>query len=508
MLFRSAATLSAAEKALLLDRLSYEYYLTGQITEAFSARELSLALWKAEGNRCKEGDCLRWLSRLAWFTTDKAAADRYAAMAVATLEPLVPGRELAWAYSNLSQLHMLADESAEALVAGDKALALARALGDTEIESHVLNNVGTAKLVTRDASGRADLERSLALALAGGFHEHAARAYGNMATSAARARDFDRAKRYFSEGIAYCEERDLYSWVRYMTASRAETLLAQGEWAAAAEAAELISQDIEIAAVARIPALIVLARVRLRRGDPGVSKTLNEAARLAFASGELQRIAPVVAARAEAAWIEGTLADSLDEIRRGYAMTRKISDGWMQGELAFWLWRAGCPEEATEHIARPWALQIAGDWQAAAAAWEAINCPYERALALADSKDENAVRSALQIFESLGAAPMAGITRRTLRERGVRNIPRGSQERTKNNPHQLTRRQLQVLTFLAEGCSNAEIARRLFVSEKTIDHHVSAVLEKLQVRSRGEAAAVANRLGLGVSGKPIPATKH
>ena len=94
---------------------------------------------------------------------------------------------------------------------------------------------------------------------------------------------------------------------------------------------------------------------------------------------------------------------------------------------------------------------------------------------------------------------MAGITRRRLRERGVRNIPRGVHERTKQNPHQLTRRQLQVLTLLAQGCSNAELARRLFVSEKTIDHHVSAVLEKLRVRSRGEAAALANQLGLGAS---------
>jgi DNA-binding NarL/FixJ family response regulator len=118
------------------------------------------------------------------------------------------------------------------------------------------------------------------------------------------------------------------------------------------------------------------------------------------------------------------------------------------------------------------------------------------------------VRMALQIFENLGAAPMAAITRRKLRERGVRNIPRGSHERTKQNPHQLTRRQLQVLTLLAEGCRNAEIAGRLFVTEKTVDHHVSAVLDKLQVRSRGEAAAVANRLGLSAPGKPIPAAKH
>ncbi|HTB87689.1 MAG TPA: AAA family ATPase [Steroidobacteraceae bacterium] len=503
-----AAALGSEEKALLLDRLSYECYLTGQITEAVCATESSLALWKAAGNRYKEGDCLRWLSRLTWFTANKAAADRYAAMAVAILEPLAPGRELAMAYSNLSQLHMLADEPEGALIAGEKALALARTLGDSEIESHALNNVGTSKLAAQNSSGIADLERSLALALAGGFQEHAARAYGNMATSAARARDFDRARRYFSQGIAYCEERDLYAWVRYMTASRAETLLAQGEWEAAAEAAELIGQDAKIAAVARIPALVALARVRLRRGDPGVSKCLDEAAELAFASGEVQRIAPVVAARAEAAWIEGTLVDSLDEITRGYKMTCKISDSWMQGELAFWLWRAGRLQEPTEQIARPWALQIAGEWQGAAAAWEAIGCPYERALALAECKSDGAVRTALQIFEGLGAAPMAAITRRKLRERGVRNIPRGIHERTKQNPHQLTRRQLQVLGLLAEGCRNAEIAGRLFLSEKTIDHHVSAVLEKLQVRSRGEAAAVANRLGLGVSGKPIEATKR
>src|SRR6202042_2132247 len=144
-------------------------------------------------------------------------------------------------------------------------------------------------------------------------------------------------------------------------------------------------------------------------------------------------------------WMEGTLADSLDEIRCGYTMTCKISDSWMQGELAFWLWRAGRLTEATEQIAQPWALQIAGDWQGAAAAWEAIHCPYEQARALAECQNDSALRAALQIFEGLGAAPMAGITRRKLRERGVRNIPRGSQERTKQNPHQLTRRQLQVL---------------------------------------------------------------
>jgi DNA-binding CsgD family transcriptional regulator len=168
----------------------------------------------------------------------------------------------------------------------------------------------------------------------------------------------------------------------------------------------------------------------------------------------------------------------------------------MRGELAFWLWRSGGLGEVRERLVEPFALQIAGDWLAAAGAWEALGCPYERAMALAESQMESAMRAALEIFERLGAAPLAGLARRRLRASGVRKIPRGAQERTRNNPHGLTNRELNVLTLLAEGLRNAEIARRLFVAEKTIDHHVSAVLAKLSVRSRGEAAAVANQLGL------------
>jgi DNA-binding NarL/FixJ family response regulator len=117
------------------------------------------------------------------------------------------------------------------------------------------------------------------------------------------------------------------------------------------------------------------------------------------------------------------------------------------------------------------------------------------------------LRAALAIFESLGAAPMAAIARRTLRELGVRNIPRGAHERTRQNPHGLTRRQLQVLTLLAEGRRNGEIATRLFLSEKTVDHHVSAILEKLNVRSRIEAAALANQAGLGATASKPAAPK-
>ncbi len=292
-----------------------------------------------------------------------------------------------------------------------------------------------------------------------------------------------------------------------MTAVRAETRLAQGEWQRATDDAEAILQYHRVAAVSRIPALTVLARVRARRGDPDVQAPLDEAYRLALATGELQRLGPVVVSQAEIAWLNGASAAATEAARRCHELAKTNTDSWLLSELAFWLWRVGDLTEVPRRLVGPFALQIAGDCGAAARAWEALGCPYEQAVALMDVSDESSMRAALEIFERLGAGPMTGQARRRLRASGVRRIPRGAQERTKRNPHGLTNRELNVLALLAEGCRNAEIARRLFVAEKTVGHHVSAVLSKLDVRSRGEAAAVANELGLRAATAPRPAKR-
>ena len=501
------ASLGDVERARLLDQRSYECYLTDQVPQAIAAREASLELWRSVGDRAREGDALRWLSRLHWFNANRADADVYATEAVRVLEQLPAGRELAMAYSNQSQLHMLSNDAGAAILWGDRAIALATALADVEIESHALNNVGTAKLGQGDPSGRADLERSLDLAKTAGFDDHAARAYTNLSTSAARARDYVRARALLTEGIGWCEDRDLDSYVRYMTAFRAEMAVALGDWQAATADAEAIVNDAWVAPITRIHALVVIARVRARRGDPGVAAPLDEALQIARRTGELQRIGAVIAARAEAAWLRGELHAEADETGRWYALAVKQGTVWMRAELAFWHWRSGGKVDVATEEAGPYALQIAGDWQRAAAAWEARGCHYEQAAALADSNDEGALRAALAIFERLGAGPMVGVTRRKLRARGARRIPRGAHERTRNNPHGLTKRELQVLLLLAEGRRNADIARRLFVSDKTVDHHVSAVLSKLNVGSRGEAAAIANELGLRASAKTRDASQ-
>jgi DNA-binding NarL/FixJ family response regulator len=137
---------------------------------------------------------------------------------------------------------------------------------------------------------------------------------------------------------------------------------------------------------------------------------------------------------------------------------------------------------------------MGGDSRRAAELWEQRGCPYEAALALADGDEQEMVREAHERLLELDAVPAATIVARRLRERGVRNLPRGPRARTRGNPAGLTSRELQVLRLLVDGLRNAEIAQRLVVSRKTVDHHVSAILRKLDVSTRGEAAAKAREL--------------
>jgi DNA-binding CsgD family transcriptional regulator len=152
-------------------------------------------------------------------------------------------------------------------------------------------------------------------------------------------------------------------------------------------------------------------------------------------------------------------------------------------------------------------LQIAGEWREAARRWQELGCPYEAAWALADGGDEASLRCAHAEFVRLGAAPAAGIVAGRLRDLGASGIPRGPRPATRANPAQLTAREMEILTLLAEDLSNAEIAARLYVSPRTVGHHVTAILAKLQVRTRGDAVQAASRLGVAGQNRSIPSPK-
>lgn len=490
---RFADRLPTEARAELLERRSHECYLTDQSDEAIEALESALRCHRELGDRRKEGDSLRSLSDILWCPGRTAEAEQAGREAVAVLKRLPPGRELAMAYSNLSQLRMNVEDAEETVAWGTRAIELAQRLDDVEIMVHTLNTIGTMALLSGAPEGRRKLEQSLELAEQAGLEEHVGRAFLNLGKANLRNRSYALTDPLLDAGLAYCTEHGLDLFRLYLLAYRARSELDRGRWAEAVESAELVLREPRTSTLPRTLALVVLALVRARRGDPGYWPLLDEALGLAEGTGEPQRIAPVAAARAEVSWLEGE-HDAVANAT-GTALALRGQDPWFSGELAYWRWRAGIEEEVPPEAAEPYALQLAGDWERAAEVWTEIGCPYEAALALADG-DEAALRRGLAELQRLGAVPASSLVAQRLRERGVRGVPRGPRPSTQSNPANLTEREVEVLALVAEGLANAQIAERLFISSKTVDHHVSAILRKLSVRTRGQAGAEAVRLGL------------
>jgi DNA-binding CsgD family transcriptional regulator len=285
----------------------------------------------------------------------------------------------------------------------------------------------------------------------------------------------------------------------YLLAFRARMQLDLGLWTEAAITASTVLRVHRTSTSPRIHALVVLGLVRARRGDPEWQAPLEEAWTLAEPTGELPRLAPVAAARAEVAWLTGdreAIAPAVED-----ALELAIERKWhalVFGELVVWRWRAGIQAPIPPGTPEPYALELSGQWQQAAEVWAEMGCAYESALALSEADGEEALRRALEELRRLEAQPAAAIVARRLRERGVRGLPRGPRSTTRTNPEQLTARELEVLELVVEGLRDAEIADRLVLSRRTVGHHVSAILGKLGVRTRYEASARAARDGLSV----------
>jgi DNA-binding CsgD family transcriptional regulator len=328
-----------------------------------------------------------------------------------------------------------------------------------------------------------------------GVADHVANRYVPLAAIAVDEHLHATASRYLEEGIAYCSERGFELYRLYLLTYKARHELNEGRWADAAETAASVLRVPRTSTSPRIFSLVVLALVRARRGDPGHRELLDEAWRLAEPTGELIRLWPVAAARAETAWLRGddhVIAEATEATLR---LAVELGSAIPIGELAVWRLRAGLDDGLAELSAKPHAFELSGEPARAAEQWGQLGSPYEEALALAQTGDVDALGRAHETVVSLGARPAAAIVAQRLRERGVR-VARGPRPSTSENPAQLTARELEVLALVAEGLRNADIARKLFVSEKTVGHHVSAILRKLDARTRGEAGATAVRLGL------------
>ena len=477
---RFGGRLSPAERAEFLERRSRACYLTDDIEEAIEAVEEALELRRALSQRLEEGESLTRLSSILYCPGRMAESAQAARAAVELLETLPPSRQLANAYV------------AKDWALADQALALAEELGDSELVLRI-----RTILASRDFTrgGRPALEECFGLAQAAGMVDLAGLASTNLVSGALEARRYDLAARYVDSGLTYCSEHGLELYRFYHLGWRARVALDQGRCDEAAEAAAAVLRIRRASIMPRITGLVVLALVRVRRGDPGHQDLLDEAWSLAEPTDDLFRMGQVVAARAEVAWLVGdreTVATITDYPLR---LALERDDRNLIGELGVWRRRARLDDELSG-AAEPYAAQLAGDWARAAALWTDAGCRYEAALALTDADEEEPLRQALDQLRQLEARPAAAIVARRLRELGVRGVTRGPRPSTLAHPAALTEREIDVLQLLAAGLRNATIGERLFLSRRTVEHHVSSILGKLDVHSRGEAVAEAGRLRL------------
>jgi len=473
--------------------LSREEYLLGQDEAALDAARHAVSLSGADPRR--RAAAIGWLSRVSH---PESRQLRLAAEAVELLEPLGPSLELAAAVARLAMIRMIARDLDTAEQAARQALDLtatltragataAEPVGPADLDPGegslagvqvaALQALGAARTLTGREPDARHLWEAIERARSAGLYDELGRAYANLVSAFGEARLYEPAATAGAEALDYFVARDLDGSAAYLRAWLARCRFEQGRWAEAERLAAAVPAG---RAVATLAADCVRGRIRARRADPDAWPPLDRARELAERTGSLQRIAPVAAARAEARWLAGQPPD--DDLRDAYELAAGKRNAWAAGELGFWMWRHGLLDALPEFASEPYRLHAAGDPGAAAAAWTRIGCPYEAADAGADAADEDVVRSALAAFTGLGARPGRARAARRLRELGVRSIPRGP--RASTGPDGLTAREQEVLALVRSGDTDSEIAARLHLSTRTVEHHVSAVLRKTGARTR------------------------
>jgi len=473
--------------------LGYELYMTGSTAEAAEAVVSAREIWERLESPVRVGDAWRCLSRLLWFEGHNADAHAAGRRALDVLEGMggAPTPQLAYAYGNMTQLQMLSSDGASTREWGAKALETIEGLGDApariELRSHALTSLGTMEVVDGDAPrGIAMLEEGLDMARRSDLHEHAARAYLNLTSSALNQRRLDDARRHVTEGVEYCTERDLDFWTHGLLQLAADLCLLQGDLDGTEVRARALLDQPSVPRTHQLEPMVLLAHVRGRRGED-THALVERAVALSEEWGEMQVMAPVTALRCELAWLAGRDEEAAALALGAVEIVETADCRWNRGGVLRWLDPAGLAA-AHREVAPPFAAELAGDWREAAAMWAELGCPFDQGLALARGGDPDALVQAIGIFDGMKAYAASERCRVDLRSQG-RSVPRAPRQATRDHPKGLTGREAEISDLLAEGLTDAAIAERLCISRRTVEHHVSSILAKIGAGSRRDLLA-------------------
>jgi DNA-binding CsgD family transcriptional regulator len=488
--------LDPAEEAALWQERAMALFSLDRVPEALEAGRRSVALYERLGAPGPVAEVLVTLALGHWALVQMpeclASAER--AVAVAVLEPGGTGPQHAYALAYLAGLQVSVDRDEEAVATGTAAVALARQLGAAALVALGRIARGNARMKLGDAGGVGELCAGIAEAAAASAHVVVMTGYVVLVQNLWNAGLPAETERRIAEATAYAHERDLDIYLDNMAAHCFRCQAARGEW----EAAEAGLRGIVAAAGSGgiRAGLPELSRLLVRRGADDAEAVLDRAVDYARRCDARYELAPALMARIELAWLTDRPADARDAVALLAARTASPGAERPRADLLRWCRRLGHPVAPFPGCPPEYEAGLRGDWRAAARAFAERGAPYEQALELADSGEVEPTLEALRMLDELGARPAAALVRRRLRERGVATVPRGPTPETRANPAGLTGRQVEILRMVVEGRTNAEIAAKLVLSVRTVDHHVSAVLQKLDITSRREVPAAAARLGL------------
>jgi DNA-binding CsgD family transcriptional regulator len=485
-------------RAELLDNLAQQLGFFEEWEERCSE---AVALWHALGDSRRECDSLLSLAWGSWWLCRGADFRQGADAALKLAEALGPSPQLAYASNALAFRHMSEGRYQDSLTLIRQVRGMAAQLGLGDVISDCLNLEAQLVRAVGD-DWTVPMQAALETALSGGHEFRAYNAFLHLYMLYCADLRNDEAEQIFNDALAYCDLHDVGK--PCLLAERAGVCEQLGRWDECVSVIRAVLDEQSVSPANRMQSLSILAKVMARRGQDGYWQYLDEAMDSAISLEQPEWLIFVGLARIEAYWLEGRLDAARAELDRARDASAGIAVPHRRW-LALWTRRLTGAAEPID--LEPFASHVAGNAAHAAELWDRLGYRYEAALALLDTKEESHLRESLTRLVDLGADATARLVRRTMRDLGIRSIPAGARTATKAHPRGLTPREQEILQLLAEGNSNEEISRSLFISIRTVENHVSAILIKLGTDSRKGAAKEARRLGLTPQHRSPVATK-